>query len=331
MSLKQIAEIVGVSPSTVSRVLNHKDANCASKEIQARIFETAHALGYVPNDYARQLQNKSRPSPQTNQKRIYIIMTRNIELERDPFFREISHIISQELFQYGCNLEQTMFPEEFLARKPSCDGLILLGRCSEKQLRQLKRITPNIIGIWRNSMNFEVDEVICDGKKAAELAVSHLLSLGHQKIAYIGDCSYETRYVGYCEMLIRNQLPINYDLIVPADHTMESGYEAMKQLIPRMDSFTALFCASDVIALGAMNALTDNGKKATDISIISIDNIEELQKYSPLLTTVDIPRSAMAHMAVLLLTDRIAHSHTEYMRLELPCRIVQRESTFAYK
>lgn len=328
-SLKEIAKIVGVSPSTVSRVLNHSERSCASKEVSERIFQVANELNYVPNAYARQLQNGGAKKPVQTPKRIAIIMLRISSLDTDPFFAELFHMLERELYQRNCILEQLLFGDETApANLTAFDGLILLGRCSEKYLQKLKKITPNIVGIWRNPMDFEVDEVICDGKKAAELAVGHLIGLGHRQIAYIGDCSFETRYVGYCDMLIRNQLPINYNLILPIAPSMEEGSRAMHQLMNRSEDFSAVFCANDIIALGVLKALNEIAPKATScISVISIDNIETLQQYKPLLTTVNIPRAEMAHMAVALLLDRISHRHNEYMRLELPCRIVKREST----
>lgn len=331
-SLKEIAKIVGVSPSTVSRVLNHSNRSCASKEVSEHIFRVANELNYVPNTYARRLQNGGSEKPVQAPKRIAIIMMRIASLEADPFFTELFHMLERELYQRNCILEQLLFGEEAVpSNLTACDGLILLGRCSEKQLQKFKKISPNIVGIWRNPMDFEVDEVICDGKKAAELAVSHLIGLGHRQIAYIGDCSFETRYVGYCDMLIRHQLPINYRLILPIDSSLENGYQAMRQLMDRGEDFSAVFCANDITALGVLQALNEAPPEtAAGISIISIDNIETLQQYKPLLTTVNIPRAEMAHMAVALLLDRISHRHNEYMRLELPCRIIKRESTHPY-
>lgn len=76
-------------------------------------------------------------------------------------------------------------------------------------------------------MNFNVDEVVCDGKKAAEMAMKYLFSLGHQRIAYIGDCSFERRYVGYCDMLIRNDLPMDYELIKQTKGDAEMAFSEL--------------------------------------------------------------------------------------------------------
>lgn len=177
-------------------------------------------------------------------------------------------------------------------------------------------------------MNCEVDEVICDGQKAANLAMSYLIQSGHKKIGYIGDCSYESRHVGYNEAMIQNHLPLDYSCVIPTDQTREEGYNAMKKLLGD-EELTAVLCANDITAFGALQALREKrgiGKRT--VSVISIDNVEEAQTTNPLLTTVHIPREDMAHMAVQILHDRILHGHREKLRVEFPCRIIERESCF---
>jgi len=91
------------------------------------------------------------------------------------------------------------------------DGLILIGKCSQKGLKTLKRYEKNLISINRNSTTYEVDEVLCDGRKIALTAVNYLMSCGHQKIGYVGDCHNETRYIGYQEVLIHHGIAPDID------------------------------------------------------------------------------------------------------------------------
>ena len=156
-------------------------------------------------------------------------------------------------------------------------------------------------------------------------AVEHLLELGHRKIAYIGDCSYESRYVGYCESLIRHNLPLNYRVIFPTDQSEEAGFQAMEKLLAG-DEVTAVLCANDISAVGALRAA--KGRRGKGVCVIAIDDIDQAQETRPMLTTVRIPREDMAHMAVALLKDRMAGGHRECLRVELPCRIMHRESVW---
>lgn len=328
MSLKKIAEMVGVSPSTVSRVLNNTSASSASKELQKRIWAAAREIGYQPNEAARMLRknNKSAASPA----RISVVLARINKLEADPFFEDLFRSLEIELFKQNVLLDQIIYADESLRHNPeTSDGVIILGRCSQKLLDQIRRKNPNIVGIWRNSMDFNVDEVVCDGKKAAELAVSHLVALGHRSIAYIGDCSFESRYVGYCNTLIRNEVPIDYSLIKSTDQTAPSGDAAMRELLESGAEFSAVFCANDITAISVLNVLKEKKRRnRRRISVISIDNITESQDTVPMLTTIQIPRAEMAHMAVQLLLDRIHRKHQEVVRIEFPCRIIRRDSCY---
>ncbi len=332
MSLKQIASIVGTSVSTVSRVLNNTSPTCASKDLQDRIWEAAHEIGYVPNETARQLKKSGSHGHSTAH--ISIVLARISSLEKDLFFSELFRCLEVELLKRQTRIDQIIYADESLTQDlTATDGVIILGRCSRKLLDHITARNKNIVGIWRNPMNFDVDEVICDGKKAAEQAMRHLLSCGHKKIAYIGDCSYESRYVGYCNIMIQNNIPINYALIKQTDQTKEAAeiafYELLENKFSEKNDFTAILCANDSSAIRVLELLHTQKKKIREsISVISIDNVEESQNTHPLLTTIHIPRGEMAHMAVSLLLDRIAREHEETVRIELPCRLVLRDSCY---
>ncbi|MCD8149149.1 MAG: LacI family transcriptional regulator [Clostridiales bacterium] len=332
MSLKEIASIVGTSVSTVSRVLNNTSSTCASKDLQNRIWEAARQTGYLPNEAARRLQKADNVSAQTSH--VSIVLARITSLEKDLFFSELFRNLEVELMKQRTRIDDVIYAEESFSQDLSATGgVIILGRCSQKLLNHITAQNRNIVGIWRNPMNFNVDEVICDGKKAAEQAMRHLLSCGHKKIAYIGDCSYESRYIGYCNMLIQNQIPMDYNLIKQTNQTGEEAETAFLELMQNKLSgkadFTAIFCANDSTAIRVL-ALLRAQKKAVreSISVISIDNVEESQETRPLLTTIQIPRREMAHMAVTLLLDRIARAHEEAVRIEFPCRLVLRDSCY---
>lgn len=333
MSLKKIAEIVGVSPSTVSRVLNNTVSTCASPELKEKIWEAAHSLNYIPNAHARNLKTGG-PSVSPNYK-IAVILSRFHSLDTDPFFRELFQSIEEALFASSCLLHSVsasgQADHSFLA---TADGIIILGRCPDNFLIKVKKYTRNIVGVDRNPTDYKMDEIICNGKTAAIKAMEHLLSLGHQKIGYIGDCSSESRYIGYCETLIARSIPLNYNYICSTDQTFDSGFTAMQTLLQQ--DITAVFCANDISAIGALKALSElhsaepgrHKKAKTDskISVISIDNIALSQTSSPLLTTVNVPKEDMGRMAVNVLLDRIKHGHSEYLRVEFPCKIIERDS-----
>lgn len=324
MSLRRISEMTGVSVSTISRVLNNAPGPCASREVRERIWRAAQEIGYSPNRTAQALrrgENERAPL------KILIITARIHLLESDPFFHELYMSVQSELYREGCAFSRIDLYDGSEPELPECDGMLILGRCSPQMLERLKRTTPNLAGIWRNPTDFDIDEVVCDGKKAACMAVEYLISRGRRRIAYIGDCSYESRYVGYCETLIRNNLPINYPLVFPTGQTREEGLTAMRSIIAAGEA-DAVFCANDISAAGALDALMEIPRRRPRIAVISIDNIDIAQQTAPLLTTINIPRDDMAHMAVKVLMDRIARGHREKLRAEFPCRLIKRKSCF---
>lgn len=334
MSLKEIAKMSGASLSTVSRVLNHPGYTCRDRELQTRIWEAAGALGYTPNLAAQQL--KSGRSAGEQLRRIDVFLTRFQTLEEDLFFQELYEILRETLLQRQCVLHRLLTLPDMIDRAKNLshtrmsetvpDGLIMLGKCPPELLSFLKKQYRNLVGIDRNPTSFDYDEVFCDGSLAAEMAMDYLISLGHRQIAYIGDCSYEARYIGYHQSLMAHKLPLNYANVYPTSQTRQEGRQMMNVILEKEERPTAIFCANDSTALGALDALKGHRGKKYIPSIISIDNIREAGMASPMLTTIDIPRREMVHHAVSLLLDRIAGGHRENVRIEMQGRLVVRES-----
>lgn len=355
MSIKKIAQMAGTSTATVSRVLNHPEHRCHNKELAERIWQIAKELNYTPNASARALRTGQTEKEQPFVVDIYL--TRFHSMSQDSFFQEIYQCLKEELMECGCLLgevlnatdivtlgqetqtdihvpyktsskvqhEQKRHMVAFVEEKENT-GLIILGKCQPNLIPILKKRYRCIAGIDRNPTDYQYDEVVCNGTTAAEKAVEYLLSLGHTNIAYIGDCSYESRYIGYYQTLINHRIPLNHANVHSTNQTMEEGYQAMERILESSEHPTAIFCANDTTALGVMKALKENKKRGYVPSIISIDNIKESEKTTPMLTTIHIPKKQMAHLALTMLLDRKREKHQDNIRLELPCRLVERES-----
>ncbi len=334
MSIKEIAKRSGASVATVSRVLNQPDYVCRDKELQERIWEAARELDYIPNHAAQQL--KRGQSAQQAHRQIDVFLTRFQTLEEDIFFKELYEVLREILLQRQCVLHRLLTLPDMISRSKnlsrahpsdqSPDGLVMLGKCPPELLPFLKKQYQNLVGIDRNPTSFDYDEVFCDGSQAAEMAMDYLISLGHRRIAYIGDCSYEARYIGYHQSLMAHKLPLDYSNVYPTSQTRQEGQQMMSVILGRAERPTAVFCANDSTALGVFDALRTQRKKGYVPSIISIDNIREAETTSPMLTTINIPKREMAHHAVSLLLDRIDGGHQENVRIEMQGRLVVRES-----
>ena len=173
-------------------------------------------------------------------------MTRTDESGTDPFFTELLRIIESEIHEQNCILSKVWY-KPFFSDDRKCrrenldqiiqrmyteteenkDGLIIIGRCNPL--------------VNRNSTNYEVDEVLCDGKKIAAMAVEHLISLGHRNIGYVGGCRNEDRYTGYLDTLKQHNLDVIPEYVIETNQTEIEGFEAMEKLLKSEDCPTGIY------------------------------------------------------------------------------------------
>ena len=342
MSIKKIAEMAGVSYSTVSRVLNDPSYKCSSEEVRSRILSAARDLNYVPNEAARNLRLGVEPGRRVLY--IGILVTRTESANVDPFFSELTRMTEGEIHRSMCILSNIWYrsafssedePEESHERfaremlnslEHAPDGLVIIGKCVPAAVKILRKRFRYIVSINRNSTNYEIDEVTCDGRKIAQTAVEYLIRLGHRRIAYAGDCHNEARYRGYRETLFKYGLDSDIDYSVDIRQSEEHGYKAMEQLAQRKNPPTAIYCANDIIAIGMLRWLGKNRSRYYSPSVISSDDIEEAQYTKPMLSTVRLPKDDMAKFALYLLLDRINGGHRAVARIELEGTLILRES-----
>lgn len=344
LSIKKIAEKAGVSTATVSRVLNNPAYKCSSEELRKKIWQIARELNYMPNEAARNLK---KGIVDTGVKTWYIdiLMTRTGSLETDPFFSELLRIIESEIHrQRGilakiwhqpifsndrrCQIEDIdrLLAEMESKEEQKSDGLIIIGKCNDNVLKKLSKQYRSIVSVNRNSTNYLVDEVICDGRRIAATAVEYLIQLGHRKIGYVGDCHNESRYKGYQDTLFKYNIDMDINYVIETEHTEAEGYAVMERLIQRGDAPTAIYCANDMIAIGMLKCLNRYKNRYYVPSIISSDDIEEAQYTKPMLTTVRLPKEEMGKFALYLLLDRLSGGHKGIVRTELEGKLIVRES-----
>lgn len=341
MSIKKIAEKVGVSVSTVSRVLSRPDYKCSSKELREQIFEAAREMNYVPNESAKNL--RSGNCRQSEPHRICILVTRTASSDTDPFFNELLGIIQTEINKNMCMLVRIWYRPEFsdeakcasinikqsvkeLYNEEDPDGIIIVGKCCRQAIKQLKTQWKNLVSVNRNSTNYEIDEVLCDGRKIAASAVEYLIRLGHRKIAYVGECHSESRFIGYQETLLKNNIEADIDFMIQTGLSENDGYLAMEKIIRMQNRPTGIYCANDIIAIGMLKSLNKYGSRYYNPSIISSDDIAEARYTKPMLTTISLPKEEMAKFAVYLLLDRMNGGHSSVARTELESNLVIRSS-----
>ena len=312
MTIKDIAERCGVSVSTVSRVLNdHPDVSAANREKVMAVVQETH---YVPNNSARDLV---RPAADT-----IGLVVRGVG---NPFFTSVIRAIERAIAEAGYTMvlhqirsgEDELREGAELARSKRLRGLILLGGCFDYTPEQTAALeVPFVCCTYTNSFGTlgkgAYSSVSIDDQKEAYRAVRLLTEQGHRKIAVLLDSVHdrsisELRYQGYCKALEAGGIPLDPDLVEElGSYEMLDAYEGMNRLMDRRDDFTAVFAIGDALAVAAMKAMHDRGKKVPeDCSFIAIDGIDMSVYSVPTLTTLVQPKEQLGKEAVRILLDMI--------------------------
>jgi DNA-binding LacI/PurR family transcriptional regulator len=293
---QDVARLAGVSRTTVSFVLNNVPGVKITKETRQRVLQAARDLNYYPTAAARSLA-----SGKTH--RIGLVLGLGQErLAADAFLPTFLQGVTTSVHQRGYLLmlqlaEDVPSHEAYarLIREQQVDGLILSGpRLDDPLLPQLKEERFPLI-LHGQLPGYDIPQVDIDNRAGGFKATSHLIKLGHRRIGFISNAplSYsgaQERFRGYNDALIDHNLPPDEDLVRTAAFTPEAGHAAMEELLSLPGRPTAVFAASDVVAIGAMGAILAAGLKIPDdIAVVGFDDIFFAAHTSPPLTTVRVP------------------------------------------
>ncbi len=306
VTIADVARAAGVSVGTVSRVLNQREGGIKiSDATRSLVLQTAEQLGYTPNPFASALR--------TQRTGVIGVIVRDIS---DPFLSMLGKEIQKTARSQGIDLlfGHAEYDLEIVGRHLALvhshwfDGLLLLGDIPGDQavIDELTRFgTPFVLVACGEQSTFpsvNVDEVM-----GVKLALDYLRDLGHQRIAAIGNLEHggiNQRIELTHRYLLENNLSWSEEYLQHCANSRAAALDRAQCLLSLPNPPTAIFCATDLAALGALNGALRLGLRVpADVSIIGFDDIEGVADISPALTTVRQPVGDMAAQAVRLLTS----------------------------
>jgi LacI family transcriptional regulator len=327
VTLKAVAKHVGLTPGTVSAVLNDSpSARSIPRETKDRIHAAAKELNYRPNFFARTLRNKRTYTIGVIAEEIgdsygsMVISGIEAHLRKwDYFFLTVAHRHDQNLL--------SQYSELLLQR--GVEGFITVDTTV------LEAPSLPTVAVAGHQTVKGVTNVVLDHVQAATLALNHLASLGHQRIAFMKgnplSSDSEDRWKAICEVAQKIGMRIDPELTVQIDindPTPQLGYPFAKQLLARKKPFTALFAYNDISAIGAIRALQEHGLRVPqDVSVMGFDDIPGAAFNTPTLTTVRQPLARMGQVAAQTLLERIAGRDDYPPEIAIEPELVVREST----
>lgn len=327
VTLAQVAEAAGVSPMTVSNVVNGR-ANVA-EGTRRRVQEVAERLGYAPNPAARGLKRG----------RTGLIGVLALDL-RGHYGLEIVRGIADELAEAELELLISATYHDAvrerarvdLLTRGMVDGLVLVAPELEESTLDLlgDRGQPFVV-VDPRRLDLDVPRVLVDNYRAARAAAEHVLSLGHRDVAFLGgEPEFESsasRRAGFLDAMKLAGVRVPPERLAACSFTFSSGFEAAGRMID--DGPPTAFCAgADLIALGALGAARSRGLRVPeDLSIIGFDDLPEAATTYPGLTTMRQPLHEMGRTSARAVLAALEGSPPLVNRIELPTTLVVRHTT----
>jgi LacI family transcriptional regulator len=327
-TIHEVARAAGVSVATVSRVVNNA-SNRVRPDTRARVMTAVARLRYQPNLVARGLRKR---------------VTRTIGLIvpdiSNPFFPAIARGIEDVASRAGmgvllCNTYEDLSKERAylsLLDNRMVDGLIFATvGANTAHLRMLRRRGVPVVLVARAPGGVGIDAVLVDNRRGARDATSHLISLGHSDIAFIGGPASlpvaTERRAGYEDAMTAAGMPVSPALVCDGRFRADGGAAAVAALVERRVAFSAIVAANDLMAIGAMEELRRHGRRLPrDVAIVGFDDITFASLVEPRLTTVAQPKYRMGCLAMERLLDLLGGGDRRPRRLVLEPKLVVRES-----
>lgn len=327
VTIKDVANVVGVSYSTVSRALSGSPE--ISEETRARIVEVCRQMNYTPNTVARAMVKR-------NTMMLGLILT-DIN---NPFMSELAYYVDRQAHEHGYNIllsnsskdkdqEREIFE---LMVGHQVDGIILCpcGPESSEALTQLTKRVPTVF-FGENLREIPESYISVDNFRGGEMGTEYLYGLGHRNILYFGkrrnSTTHQLRADGYENACKKLGITPHYFNNTFNSTSIQNGYLMAKQLFSEKPEFTAIFASTDTNALGIMKAAEEAGIRIPeDISLLGFDNIRDASLPRIDLTTIEQPMKLLSSVAMDCLFQKIQNEQSGYSHRILYPNLVERSS-----
>ena len=327
ITIKEIAQQAGFSPSTVSRLLSNDPSLSVSPETKQKILNTALSLGYE-RKYIKTIIEKIA---------LLFWITEIEELE-DIYFKDMR--LKIEKYANENNMELvTIKKESGISKIPKdINGFIAIGSFSEKEISRLLKITKNGVFIDSNPAPDYYDSVQPNTPLITQKAIDYFIKSSHRNIGFIGGTFHnpntdleekDIREVAFRYYMQKLGYLNEDNIFIEQNFSVDSGYKSAKKAIENLKDKlpTAFFVASDPIAIGVLQALNEyNIPVPSRVSVISINNIDVSKYVSPPLSTFNIDINELCKTAINLLSERIIEDRKLQKTIYLNCELVVRKS-----
>ena len=326
VTLKALAAHVGLTPGTVSAVLNNSRASASVPDrTKKRILAAAHELKYRPNFLARSLRVKRTYTIGVIAQEIGDVYGAMVISGVEQYLRERNYFFLTVIHRHDPRLLQT-YSQLLVSR--GVEGIITVDTTLEHH-----PALPTVAIAGHKRMD-GVTNIILDHRHAALLALRHLVDLGHRRFAFMkgppSSADTEARWQAICE--VSGELGIEMELQfapkMEIGATPEPGYQATKELLAKSRCFTALFAYNDLSAIGAIRALDEAGLRVPeDVSVVGFDDIAGASYSVPSLTTVRQPMQEMGQLAARTLLDQLERRASYVGEIAVEPELIVRQST----
>lgn len=326
-TIKDVAKKAGVGVGTVSRVLNEHPS--VSDDIREKVWKVIEELNYKPNAIARSLKIKSTQT-------IGVIIPDISSVFYPEIVRGIEDIANE--YKYNIILLNTDLSRDKekealnILKEKKADGILFISNTvNEKLKKEFKKTDIPIVLISTEDDEGEFYSVTIDNEKAAYEATNYLINLGHRKIAMLAGEKDDPnagipRINGFKRALMENNIEIQDSYILYGDYKFKSGFKNMLEILKLKDKPTAIFAASDTMAIAAASCAMQYGFNIpNDFSIIGFDGIELTEYFYPPITTVKQPRYEMGSIGTEMLIKLITRQKVD-KKVLLDYEIIERKS-----